>query len=480
MRVSVKRKQNEHDVGSDVGFGRSFSSGTPRKHGMTGHEVADFVADLRWHNLPGAVRQQARMCLLDNLGVALAGTLTRVSQIVANYAARTWLGDEATILLHDKRSSPVGAAFANGWTANAIDSDDIIRYAGHAGGQVFPVALALAEARAMDGARLLSALVVGYEVAHRVGRCWHDAHQVYQSEGSWGSVACAATAAHLMNLPPGQIMHALGIAEYHAPNAPMMEDIDHPAMVKHAMGWGAMNGIISAELAANGFTGTPSILSLDRYRPWVIDIGQNYIMVDGLIRKRKGFACCAWTHGAAEGAKRLVDQHNIPLVEITTIRVETFHEAWRLGTKLPTSTEEAQFNMAWPIAAMLMDGEIGPRQTLEQRLQDPEIQRLARKVELVESEELNELAELFEKGDHRGRWASRVTLVLEDGREFCSGIEDGGFRFPPEVWGEAEIEDKFRWLAANVLDPGRVDALVDIVRHFEDVSNVRELTSLLA
>jgi hypothetical protein len=56
------------------------------------------------------------MCLLDNLGV------------------------------HDRRSSPVGAAFANGWTANAIDSDDIIRYAGHAGGQVFPVALALAEA----------------------------------------------------------------------------------------------------------------------------------------------------------------------------------------------------------------------------------------------------------------------------------------------------------------------------------------------
>lgn len=447
---------------------------------MTGHEVARFVADLRWDDLPDPVRQQARMCLLDNLGVTLAGTLTSVSRIVASYAARTWPGKAATILLHNKRSSPAGAAFANGWTANAIDSDDIIRYAGHAGGQVFPVALALAEARALDGAHLLTALVVGYEVAHRAGRCWHDAHQVYQSEGSWGSVACAATAAHLMKLQPEQIMHGLGIAEYHAPNAPMMEDIDHPAMVKHAMGWGAMNGVVSAELAAEGFTGTPSILSLEKYRPWVCDIGQNYIMVDGLTRKRKGFACCAWTHGAAEGAKRLVDQNSIPLVEIATIRVETFHEGWRLGADLPTSTEEAQFNMAWPLAAMLVDGEVGPRQTLEHRLRDVEIQRLARKVELVESEELNDLADLFEKGDRRGHWASRVTLVLRDGREFRSGIEDGGFRFPPPVWGEAEIEAKFRWLAAHVLDHGCIDALVETVRHFEHVPNVRELTALLA
>jgi 2-methylcitrate dehydratase PrpD len=331
----------------------------------------------------------------------------------------------------------------------------------------------------MDGARLLSALVVGYEVAHRVGRCWHDAHQVYQSEGSWGSVACAATAAHLMGLGAEQILHALGIAEYHAPNAPMMVDIDHPAMVKHAMGWGTMNGIISAELAADGFTGTPTILDLEQFRNWVSDIGQNFIMVDGLTRKRKGFACCAWTHGAAEGAMRLVNQYSISLAEIDRIQVETFHEGWRLGANLPTTTEEAQFNMAWPVAAMLVDGEIGPQQTLEHRLRDPEIQNLARKVELIESQELNELAELFEKGDKRGRWANRVTLVLKDGQVFKSELEDGGFHFPSQVWGEPEIEEKFRWLAANVLDQERINTLVDIVWHFEDVKDVHELTSML-
>ncbi len=442
-------------------------------------EVLDFVVDARWGDLPRPVRRQARMCLLDNLGVTLAGTLTRVSRITADYAARTWPGEEATILLHGRRSSPVGAAFANGWSANAVDSDDIVRYAGHAGGQVFPVALALAEAGGMDGARLLAALVVGYEVAHRVGRCWHDAHQVYQSEGAWGSVACAATAAHLMELEPDQVAQALGIAEYHAPNAPMMVDIDDPAMVKHAMGWGTMNGVVSAQLAAEGFTGTPSILGQERYNDWVSDLGRTFVMVDGLTRKRKGFACCAWAHGAAEGARRLVDQHAIPLDAVARIEVETFHEGRRLGTELPTTTEEAQFNMAWPVAAMLMDGEIGPRQTLEHRLEDPELRRLARKVDLVESEALNDLAEAFERGEREGRWASRVTIVLQDGRTFRTGLEDGGFHFPAAAWGEAEIEEKFRWLAGHVLDQARIDDLVAMVWDVEDVSDVRDLTAML-
>jgi len=448
---------------------------------VTGEDlVAEFVVGATWESLPEAVRRQARLCLLDGLGVTLAGTLTRVGKITAAYAAETWPGDESTILLQGRRASPVGAAFANAWAANAVDSDDIVRYAGHAGGQVLPAALALAEARSLSGAQMLSAVVVGYEVAHRVGRCWHDHHAVYQSEGSWGSVACAATAANLMRLPPEQTKHALGIAEYHAPNAPMMVDIDDPAMVKHAMGWGAMNGIISAELASRGFTGTPSILGHEEYSDWVHDIGQAYTMVDGLVRKRRGYACCAWTHGAAEGARRLVEEHQVDLADVAKVRVSTFHEAFRLGTKLPDSTEEAQFNMAWPVAAMMVDGEVGPAQTLEHRLTDPEIRSLAEKVEVVESDEMNRLSDLFEKGDPRGHWASKVTLFLNDGRELKTGLEDGGFRFPAPVWDESRMEDKFCWLVREVLSDAATGRLVDMTWHFEAVPDVREFAGMLA
>lgn len=467
---------------------------------MNGHELAaQFIATARWEDLPAAVQRKARMCLADNLGATLAGTLTRVSRIAADYAAAAWPGDEATILsldgegrLRGRRASAAGAAFANGCAANGIDSDDSARYSyGHAGAQIFPTALALAEARGLSGARLLCGMVVGYEVAHRIGRCWHNHHDVYQACGSWGSVACAATAAHLMDLTPEQAEHALGIADYHAPNLPMMRDVAQPAMVKHGIGWGAFTGITAAGLAAAGFTGIPSLLAFPEYQAWTQDFGdlvgagvsgqtRPYIMVDGVAWKAKGYACCGWAHAAVEGAARLFHGQRVKLDDIARIRIETFHEAAALGARLPTTTEEAQFNLAWPVAAMLVDGEIGPRQTLEDRLSDPLIRALAERVEIVESEELNRLCRLYEKGDPAGRFASEVTLVLTNGAEIPSGLVGGGLSFPQPGWDERVMEEKFRWLAGFVLDKPRIDRLVEMVWRFETVADVRQLSAMIA
>lgn len=89
--------------------------------------------------------------------------------------------------------SAIGAAFANGYAANGVDIDDCALYArGHPGAQIFPTALALAEKLRLGGSQMMTAMVIGYEVAHRVARMWHNYHDVYQADGSWGSVACAA------------------------------------------------------------------------------------------------------------------------------------------------------------------------------------------------------------------------------------------------------------------------------------------------
>ncbi len=443
--------------------------------------TARFIADVRWDALPEAVQTKVRMCLVDNLGGTLAGTLTRVSRIGAEYAAEAWPGDEATVLLRGRRANAAGAAFANGCASNGIDIDDSARYAyGHAGAQIFPAALAVAESLGLSGAKMLCGMVVGYEVAHRIGRCWHDHHDVYQACGSWGTVACAAVAAHLMRLSPQLARHALGIAEYHAPNVPMLRDVDDPAMVKHGIHWSPMAGIVSAGLAERGFTGIPTLLSFPAYRAWAEDIGREYLMVDGVAWKSERHACCGWAHAGVEGARQLVEQHQISLDEISHIRVEGSHSTFRLGTRLPSTTEEAQFNQAWPLAAMLVDGEVGPTQMLEERLVDPQIRALAQKVEVVESAELEALCRLFEQGDPRGRFASVVTIALEDGRQFCSGLVDGGLRFPQPGWDQERMSRKFRWLAGFVLEAALADRLLDMLWHFEQLPDVRELTRLLS
>ena len=75
-------------------------------------QVADFIVNARWETLPSPVQDQIRRCMVDDLGAALSGTSARVSQITADYAALTWPGDEATVLLQGKRAGAVGAAFA--------------------------------------------------------------------------------------------------------------------------------------------------------------------------------------------------------------------------------------------------------------------------------------------------------------------------------------------------------------------------------
>jgi 2-methylcitrate dehydratase PrpD len=446
---------------------------------MNGNElVSNFVHTVRWQALPPAVQARIRLALLDTLGATLAGTLTPISAITAEYAAVTWPGDEAAILLHNQRSSAIGAAFSNGYAANGIDIDDCALYTkGHPGAQIFPTALALAESMELGGAAMMTAMVVGYEVAHRAARIWHATHEVYQACGSWGSVTCAAIAAHLIKLPPEQIHHALGIAEYHAPNLPMMRDIDDPAMVKHGIGWGTMTGITAAQLAARGFTGTPSLFGFEDYADWVADIGQHYIMADNIAWK--GYACCAWDHAAMRAGEQLVAAHDIRVDEIARLDVEAPHVTLRLGTRIPITTEEAQFNLAWPLAALLLDGEVGPAQILEDRFDDPELLDLAGRITVVETDELNHLYRLAERGDLSGCYAAIVNITLKDGRTFRSDIVEGNINFPQEGWDEERVENKFRWLVGQVLDEARIDQLVEMVGRFEQVPDVRHLTRLI-
>jgi 2-methylcitrate dehydratase PrpD len=446
---------------------------------MNGNDlVVGFILDSRWDRLPPAVQRMARMALLDNLGATLAGTLTPVSRITAEYAESAWPGEEATILLHGKHASASGAAFANGYAANGVDIDDCALYTkGHPGAQIFPTALAVAESQGMSGAEMLAATVVGYEVAHRAARIWHATHEVYQACGSWGSVACAAIAAHLLRLPAEQTRYALGIADYHAPNLPMMRDIDDPTMVKHGIGWGAMTGITAAQLASRGFTGIPSLFGLDDVQNWVTEIGKTYIMADGLAWK--GYACCAWDHAAMNGAEQLAKDHKIHPEQIDRIYVEAPHVTVRLGTDLPTTTEEAQFSFGWPLAALLVDGEVGPAQILEHRFEDPQIRAVAERVEVVETEELNSLYRRAEQGDLQGRYAAKVKVELKDGQVLESGIVEGNINFPQEGWDETRLEEKFRWLTQHVLDQSQIDELVDLVWHFDQVPDVHILTKLL-
>ncbi len=428
--------------------------------------VLGFIVKTRWDDLPADVRHQAKRCLLDLLGAMIAGTQTPVGLLTADFAARFLQGTEATIMIDGRRVSPVGAALANGFAGNALDIDDgHRRIKGHPGACVLPALLAAAETEGgVSGQEFLTALVIGYEVGIRAGLIRHAVYPTYHSSGSWGALAGAAAAGRIMGLEPDVLRHALGAAEYHAPIAPMMKGIDTPSMGKDSIGWGAMAAMASVLMARQGFTGITPLFADAPDRTWIENLGRRWEVMNLYF---KPYAACRWAQPAIAGALQVVEDGGLEAAGIARITVRTFAAAARLSTAHPRTTEEAQYNLPFPLAAALLDGEVGPGQVLPPRLHDPALLALADRVEV-------EVDESFERAFPE-KTLAEVIVETDDGRVLSSGPVEAVWEPPKTLPSDAELETKFIWLAGPVLGRKAAEALPATIWNLDDSAAVSEL-----
>jgi 2-methylcitrate dehydratase PrpD len=348
---------------------------------------------------------------------------------------------------------------------------------------VVPTALAAAEETGASGKEFLAAVALGYEVAFRSGRCLNfgasaplvNAAREFRACGAWGAATCAAITAHLMHLSAAEIVHALGIAEYHAPEAPMMRDLETPAMVKHANGIGAMIGVNGAQLASRGFTGTVSRLYAADHHAWTADIGRHWILPHGIHWKRH--SCCSFAHATLD-AIEVLRRRGATGSRVRQIRVQAYSDAVRLGARVPETSEEAQFSMSWPVAVMLEDGEVHPRAMGAARLTDPRTRELAGRVLLTENPELTARYLLSESEQPGGEEGAIVEIELTDGT-VLGPVKGVNVLFPERMPGREAVEAKFRWAAADALTAAQIDGVLSLVRELPDLPNVTALARSL-
>jgi 2-methylcitrate dehydratase PrpD len=450
------------------------------------HPLTRFIAEWRYEDLPADVAALAGLCVLDTFAAMVCGAIAPAARIAARHAAATWGPGGATVLATGARQAPAAAAFANATAANGTDLDDVGRYTwGHPGAMVVPTALAVAEDTGASGREFLAGVVLGYEIAFRSGRCLHfgtegpivNAAREFRACGAWGATACAAIAAHLRHLSAGEIVHALGIAEYHAPEAPMMRDLELPAMVKHANGVASMTGVQAADLAALGFTGIISRLYAGKYREWTTDIGHNWILPHGIHWKRH--SCCSFAHAAIEAIGELRRRHGSVGPQVRAIRVQAYSDAVRLGARVPETSEEAQFSISWPAAVMLEDGEVHPRAMGPERLADPRTRSLAGRVVLTENVDLTARYLLSEAEQPGGEEGAIVDIELIDGT-VIGPVKGINILFPERLPGREVVEAKFRWAAADALTQDHIDTVLNLVGSLPELTSVRGLAQSLA
>lgn len=437
---------------------------------MNGTDYAiQFILNTTWTCLSEVVQHQARRCLLDSMGALIAGTDTPVARLMTDFAVEQFAGNEATVLVAGRKASLVGATLANGFAANALDIDDGYRpIKGHPGVCVLPALLAAVESQGgVSGQAFLTAFVIGYEIGIRAGLIRHATYPTYHSSGSWGAIAAAAAVGRIFGLEAGVLRQALGTAEYHAPIAPMMKGIDTPSMGKDSIGWGAMVGMASVLLAQRGFTGVEPLFSDAPNPAWLTGLGEQYEVLNLYF---KPYASCRWAQPAIAGALEIARQHRLAPADIARIKVFTFAAAARLTRKPPQNTEEAQYHLTYPVAAALIDGQVGPRQVTPPRLFDPAILALAERVEV-------EVVANYEQA-FPAKTLADVEVVTTDGRHLLAAAKQAMWEPPDTLPSDAELEQKFRWLVEPVLGQERAGELVDLIWRFEQVNEARDLIRL--
>ena len=235
--------------------------------------VVDFISRTRWPEFPSDVVALGKRCVIDGLGVMLAGSTTAASAILREYTRGSDGSAAATVFGPEPfRTSAASAALLNGTSGHALDWDDtqlstsadrIFGLLTHPTMPPLAAALALGERQRASGAQFLEAFLTGFEVECKIAEAIHPHHykKGFHSSGTVGTFGATVAAAKLLRLGPEATAHALAIAASMASGI----RVNFGTMTKPLhVGRAAQNGVIAAELAAHGFTGGHDALDL----PW--------------------------------------------------------------------------------------------------------------------------------------------------------------------------------------------------------------------
>jgi aconitate decarboxylase len=444
--------------------------------------IATWASELTLAAVPAEVIAHLKTCLLDSVGCGLFGTREPWGRIVSDVAIDLSGGGAASLFARRERVSPADAALANGTAIHGFELDDAhVASSLHPGSVALPAGLATAEVEGVPGEQFLTALAVGYEVGLRLGVCAGVAHSTtgYHVTGTVGAVGAAAAAARSLSLSPVQFAHALGIG---ATQAAGLYVARLGAMTKrfHA-GRAAQSGVLSAYLARQGFTGGLEALEAP-FGGFLSTLRGQFdaaTMLSGLGERwetalvgLKPYAACASAHTTIDGVLELRSRglkvENLERLTVWTSRKGHINIGWPYS---PGEVITAQMNGSYAAAVALIDGDVFIDQFDEGRLSDPVILALVPRISFLHDPELD-------RGGATKRHAVRIEALRKDGSVLSTEVEQRRGS-PDRPLGAAEVEHKFRRLAAVVLSPRDTEEAVGLVATIEHKNHLARLIGLI-
>jgi 2-methylcitrate dehydratase PrpD len=455
--------------------------------------VVDFIQTARFAAFPAEALTIAKRCIVDGLGVMLAGSTQDAGRILHEQIHGTDTRTVATVFgPRPFKTGSSAAALVNGTAGHALDWDDtqlatsadrIFGLLTHPSMPPLVAALAVGEPRRVSGAALLEAFLTGFEVECKIAEAIHPNHykKGFHTSGTIGTFGAAVAAAKLLGLDAAQTAHVLAIAASSASGI----RVSFGSMTKPLhVGRAAQNGVTAAELAARGFMGGKDALD----PPW--GFFQTFGHGEGYDPKRivgqlglphtivspgvsiKPYPCGVLGHPTMDAMRRLVMKHDVKAQQIDAIRVRAGSNILNpLRYPIATNELEAKFCPAFMVSAIALRRKAGIHEFNDAFVQSAPVQALMRKVERVLDPEIE--AKGFEK------IRSTVEVDLVDGRTLVEHADERYRGGPDLPFTRDELYEKWSDCASLVLPQAAIDEAFELVDGLERVADVTTLVRAL-
>lgn len=432
--------------------------------------LAGYISKRKFEDLSEEEVRVAKHCLLDYLGVAIAGKDEPLVCILKEQILEEGGLPQASLLGEERKVTTSQAALINGSAAHAHDYDDVhLSMSGHPTVPVAPAVLALAEKEAKSGQDLIRAFVTGLDTECILGRYVGASHyaQGFHATGTLGCFGAAAACSNLMQLNTSETACALGISATQAAGLKSM----FGTMCKpfHA-GKAAANGLLAARLAAGGFTSHDRSLEVEQgfgstHSSTISESEFEKALENGNhipLTLFKYHAACYLTQSAMEGAKFLVKENRIEpeQVQEITLGVDKGHFSV-CNIQQPKTGLEAKFSLRFT-AAMILHGldTTNINDFNDSIVFDPALLETRDKVKV----------EPYESPDRD----TQIRIKLKDGRT----LETHWNVAVPEKnldlqWGK--LTHKFAKLAVPVIGSENANAVINILDQLERQNSLENL-----
>jgi len=413
--------------------------------------LAQFVAELSYSEIPVAVVERAKDCIIDTVAVASFGARFPWSRMLVEHAKQYGSGGACTILgVPGLRLHAPYAALANGALTHAYEQDSL-RQPGagvHPGATIVPAVLAACEETGADGKTAIAAFVAGCEVLFRIGAASHHTSEKlgFHAPGLTGPYGAAVAAGRVYGLTAEQLVNALGIAGSLSSGLLAFTKASQGAMVKRLhMGRACESGILAARLAQQGYTGPETILEgrfgfLEVYcregeaALLTAGLGQDW---EALRICMKRYACHVTAHNPVQALRELMTEHAFQGGDVEHIALEASEKiVSHHDIREPNDIMQAQYSVPFCIALALFRDPDDAASFDDSAVSDPAIRAACRNISVSAAK------------SSRTAWSSRIKVRLKDGREFARDGES--FKgMPKDPLSRAELQRKFMLLTKS-------------------------------